>query len=144
LKTILFHREDTAFVLRQKNLCRQWLENVVKEEKGRISNLNYIFCSDEYLLEINRQHLEHDYLTDVITFPYSEHPEPIESDIFISIDRCRDNAKEFGAKVNDEIHRVMVHGLLHLLGYDDKTEDEQNEMTLKEDYYLSLRPGKLK
>jgi len=124
-------------------LCRQWLLNVAESENTQLSNLSYIFCSDDYLYKINLKYLNHDTLTDVITFPYSEHPLPIESDIFISIDRCKANAATYNIKTINEVHRVMVHGLLHLLGYDDRSKKQKRVMSAKEDYYLSLRPGSL-
>ena len=97
-----------------------------------------MFCSDEHLLEMNRSYLEHDYYTDIITFDYVEE-NVVSGDLFISIDRVRDNAKTLGQSVREELHRVMVHGLLHLLGYHDKSKEEQVEMRSKEDYYLTLR-----
>jgi len=124
-------------------LCRQWLIDVAKSEKSQLSNLSYIFCSDDYLHKVNLEYLNHDTLTDVITFPYSENPLPIESDIFISIDRCKANAKTYRITTETEVHRVMVHGLLHLLGYDDKNAKQKRVMSAKEDYYLSLRPESL-
>ena len=120
--------------------CRLWLTNVAEAEGTQLFNINYIFCSDVYLHRVNVEYLNHDTLTDVITFPYSQPPQPIESDIFISVDRCRANPKIYGNSFNTEIHRVMVHGLLHLLGYNDKTKKQKAEMSAKEDYYLSLRP----
>ncbi len=144
MKTFNFFSEDTPFVLKKKRLCKEWLDRAAKEEKVTVSAINYIFCSDEYLLQINRQYLNHDYLTDVITFPYSEKPAALESDIFISVDRCRENAKTYDVRAEEEIHRVMIHGFLHLCGYDDKTPEEKKLMSQKEDYYLSLRPAKLK
>jgi len=103
-----------------------------------IELLDFIFCTDDDLLEINVNHLNHNYLTDVITFPYAE-GETIAGDIFISIDRVKDNASDLNADWFDEFCRVMIHGVLHLCGYQDKTEQEQYEMRKKEDYYLSLR-----
>ncbi len=101
-------------------------------------SLSYIFMTDEQLLEVNRQHLDHDYYTDVITFDNSDELNVIEGDIFISIDRVRDNAKQLGEKSSVELHRVMVHGLLHLCGLGDKTEQEQLEMRAAEDRMLRL------
>ena len=124
-------------------LCRKWLQNVAESENAKLTNLSYIFCSDDYLHKVNLEYLNHDTLTDVITFPYSEHPLPIESDIFISIDRCKANAETYNIKAINEVHRVMVHGLLHLLGFDDKSKKQKRVMSAKEDYYLSLRPESL-
>lgn len=143
MRLIHFFSEDTHYNLKNKTLCRQWLAEVVKNEKQQLKNINYIFCSDTYLHKVNVEYLNHDTFTDVITFPYSEYPKAIESDIFISVDRCKANAESFGIKYTKEVHRVMVHGLLHLLGYNDKTKKQKIEMSAKEDYYLSLRPENL-
>ena len=113
----------------------KWLQKVAKEEGKRIEELNYIFCSDNYLLDINKKYLNHDYFTDIITFDNSDN-ENVKSDIFISIHTVEQNAKDYSVSFVNELRRVIVHGLLHLLDYNDKTEDEQKEMTKKEDYYL--------
>ncbi|MEL6843389.1 MAG: rRNA maturation RNase YbeY [Bacteroidota bacterium] len=117
---IQFHSEAIDFALPQEEAIGQWLKQIAQEKESAILELNYIFCSDDYLLELNRQYLQHDYYTDILTFPY-KHPEQdgLWSDIYISVDRVRDNAKTFEADFTDELHRVMAHGLLHLLGYDD-------------------------
>lgn len=143
MSSIVFHSEDIQFVLKQKRLIRQWLNSIAEQEGSSIIGLSYIFTSDSYLLKINQEYLQHDTYTDVITFPYSE-GENIESDIFISIDRCKENASIFDASFYTELHRVMAHALLHLLGYGDKSPDEKISMRSKEDYYLSLRPDILK
>lgn len=122
-----FPESETDFV--------QWLSNVVKNEKKTIAALNYIFCSDDYLLEINIKYLGHDYYTDIITFPYKEGDE-LESDMYISLDRVRENAHDFKVTFDNELKRVMVHGLLHLMGYGDKSPDEIRLMREKEDYYI--------
>lgn len=113
-----------------------WLSNVIKEEGKKIGELVYVLCKDEYLLEKNIQFLNHDTLTDVITFDYCEN-DLINGDILISTDRVEENAKTYKVNYLTELHRVMVHGLLHLLGYKDKTERESNLMRKKENYYLS-------
>lgn len=115
-----------------------WLNNIAGIEKFKIINLSYSFCSDEYLLKINREHLNHDYLTDIITFDLSDDSGYIEGDIYISIDRVKDNARQMGVAMGLELKRVMVHGLLHLMGYGDKTKKEKIEMRAKEDAYLAL------
>lgn len=132
-----FFTEDLSYRLLHKRALRDWLNSVAKKEQQRIGELSVILCSDEHLLQMNRDHLEHDYYTDIITFDYSD--ELIAGDLFISLDRVRDNAKQRNLKLVDELHRVMVHGVLHLLGYKDKTPEEQREMRQKEDYYLTLR-----
>ncbi|MCL4140703.1 UNVERIFIED_CONTAM: hypothetical protein GTU68_011892 [Idotea baltica] len=100
-------------------------------------SLQYIFCSDDELLEINRTHLNHDFYTDVIGFDQSDENNTIEGDIFVSIDRITENAKDFGVSFEEELHRVMTHGLLHFVGYKDKSESEQKEMRAKESFYLN-------
>lgn len=137
---IIFFTESIIFTLKNKNHLRSWLLKCALSEKKKIHSLNYIFCSDSYLRKLNKQFLDHDYFTDIITFPTSIPGEKsISGDIFISIDRVRDNAKTFGVRINEELHRVMVHGLLHLCGYGDKTESEKKLMRKKEDFYLGRR-----
>ena len=113
----------------------RWISSVAKTEGKTISTLNYIFCSDDYLLDINIKYLGHDYYTDIITFPYKEGDE-LESDMYISLDRVRENAHDFKETFENELKRVMVHGLLHLMGYGDKSPDEIRLMREKEDYYI--------
>jgi probable rRNA maturation factor len=139
LKTaVFFHFEDLHFSLLNKRKIKHWLIDCCAKEQKKLGDLNYIFCSDKYLLKVNRKHLNHDYLTDVITFENSFEKE-ISGDIFISYDRIKDNAKSFGQSRIDELHRVMIHGLLHLIGYSDKNPEQQKVMKSKEDFYLSLR-----
>lgn len=123
----------------EENRIIDWLNQVILEEGYQLVNLNYIFCPDDYLLEINKEYLGHDYFTDVITFPLSD--EGIEGDIFISVDRVSENAKNLKLTFEEELLRVMVHGLLHLLGYSDKNAKDKIEMTNKENYYLSNFSG---
>jgi rRNA maturation RNase YbeY len=113
-----------------------WLHYVAAEEKSSITSLAYIFCSDEYLLDINIKYLGHDYYTDIITFPYVE-KHLIESDLYISVDRVKENAEDFEIPFENELLRVMVHGLLHLIGYSDKRDDDIHMMRQKEDFYIS-------
>ncbi len=115
---------------------KQWLKEVIVTEGYKVGHINYIFCSDDYLLEINRQHLDHDYYTDIITFDNSDTEEVIEGDMFISTERISENADSQGIKYNKELLRVMVHGILHLIGYNDKTVQDITEMRKKEDHYL--------
>ncbi|HMT27674.1 MAG TPA: rRNA maturation RNase YbeY [Bacteroidia bacterium] len=137
---INFFSENIPFTLTNKTLIRSWLLKCAKSEKQTISELNYIFCSDNYLKKINKQFLNHNYFTDIITFPTSPAGEKnISGDIFISIDRVRENAKTYGVRINKELNRVMVHGLLHLCGYKDKTSAEENKMREKENFYLEKR-----
>jgi probable rRNA maturation factor len=118
---------------------RRWIRSVIRKEKRTLSHLNFIFCSDEYLLSINQQYLRHNTFTDIITFDNSEEPRTIEGDIFISVERVRENADTRQIAFEDELNRVMVHGVLHLIGYKDKSNDDKALMRKKEDAYLSLR-----
>ena len=138
---IQFFSEDTDFEVRDPLVCRNWLHEAARNEGAEISFLNYVFCNDEYLLEINKQYLDHHDFTDIITFPYAEEENTIEGDIFISIDRVRENAEMYIVSFEHELHRVMIHGLLHLLGYDDKEVADKERMTGKEDHYLGLFPS---
>jgi len=138
MATIHFHSEHPDYKFDQQEDVSHWIRSSCKKEGVTIELLDFIFCTDDDLLEINVNHLNHNYLTDVITFPYAE-GETIAGDIFISIDRVKDNASDLNADWFDEFCRVMIHGVLHLCGYQDKTEQEQYEMRKKEDYYLSLR-----
>ncbi len=139
--SIQFFTEDPLEYLHpNQNSSLKWLLAVAEKEGADIEELNYIFCTDDYLLEINKTHLEHDYYTDVITFDNRMlSTDPIAGDIFISYDRVRENAEDFEASIDQELARVMVHGLLHLIGYGDKTSEQASTMREKENYYLSLR-----
>jgi probable rRNA maturation factor len=136
---INFFTEDISFNLKQKGLVRTWIKNTINAEKHRLRLLNFIFCSDSYLLNINQQYLKHDTYTDIITFDNSDTEQEIAGDIFISLERIRENAKELDVNEKDELHRVMIHGTLHLLGYPDKGKSAKALMTEKEDLYLSKR-----
>lgn len=114
-----------------------WLNNVARKGGRFIENISYIFCSDEYLLDMNIRYLGHDYYTDIITFPYHE-GDQLSGDMFISVDRVRDNAAEYGVDFETELRRVMVHGLLHLMGYGDKTAEDVLIMRAKEDECLQM------
>ena len=111
---------------------------VAESEIKKLGNINIIFCSDNYILDVNMKYLQHDYFTDIITFDYCE-KNVLSGDLFISIDSVRENALFYGTEFSDELNRVMVHGVLHLAGYDDHTEEEIKTMRSKEDYYLNLR-----
>lgn len=117
---------------------RKWLAKIILHESYKEGDLSFIFCSDDYLLDINVKYLKHNYLTDVISFDYSI-GKLISGDIFISIDRVKENAESYSNSYTEELHRVMAHGLLHFCGYNDKTSEDQELMREKEDYYLSLR-----
>ena len=132
---IQFCTEDITFSLQEKLKHKAWLNEVAKQEGKKILELSYVFCSDDYLLQINQEYLNHDTLTDIVTFDNSEDPKKIEGDIFISIDRVKENGKKLGTS-ETELERVMVHGLLHLLGYKDKKKEDKALMTEKEDFYI--------
>lgn len=136
---INFFTEDITYTLKQKTLIRRWIEATINAEGYRLEELNFILCSDAYLLRINQDYLQHDDYTDVITFDNSEELKTIAGDIFISLERIRENANNFKANTVDELCRVMIHGTLHLLGYKDKTKAAKTLMTTKEDEYLALR-----
>jgi rRNA maturation RNase YbeY len=129
-----FHFEDVSFELPDPERLSNWLANVVEEEGKVLVEVNYIFCSDERLREVNVEFLDHDYYTDIITFPYSE--DEIHGDIFISSERVADNAQTLGLTFEEELCRVLVHGVLHLAGWPDKTPEEESAMRAREDYYL--------
>ena len=133
-----FFSEKKTFVFNNKNKIRRLIKKITLEEKKGLSFLNIIFCSDAYLLNINKKHLNHDYYTDVITFDYSEKNKNIEGDIYISVDRVKENATKYKQNKSVELIRTIIHGVLHLSGYKDKTKKEKEIMTTKENKYLSL------
>ncbi|WP_436514451.1 rRNA maturation RNase YbeY [Ekhidna sp. To15] len=135
---IHYFYEDVDFRISHEKHLSDWITSVVHSHDFIISEINYIFCTDEYLLEINRQHLNHDYYTDIITFDNADEPDQIESDIFISIDRVKENASNHSTHTDVELHRVMIHGILHLIGFGDKSDQEKKVMREKEDACLSL------
>lgn len=137
--TIEFYSEDTAFEIQNSKAVSVWIGEVIAAEKKKLKLLSYILCSDDYLHKINVEYLEHDTLTDVITFPYGDSEESIEGDIFISVDRIRENAEIFKTSFENELHRVIIHGALHLCGYGDKTEEDAKEMRRKENQSLEMR-----
>ncbi len=134
---IIFNYEEIDFSLQEEKLIIDWINKTVLEEKKQLGDISYIFCSDKYLLNINKQYLNHDYFTDIVTFDYTE-DNSISGDIFISIDTIEENRKKFKTTFDNELHRVIIHGILHLVGYNDKTDEEQKVMTEKENYYLSI------
>ena len=130
--------EDTDFVFKPRRFTSSWLKTVAESEIRRLRDVNIIFCSDNYILDINQRFLQHDYFTDIITFDYCEGAD-LSGDLFISVDSVRENALEYGTEFDDELNRVIVHGVLHLIGYDDHTEEDISVMRSKENYYLDLR-----
>lgn len=129
---------ENKFTLKNRKAIKLWLDQVAKNEKKSIEGVNYIFCDDDYLLEKNIKYLKHNTLTDIISFDYSQ-GDALLGDVFISTERVSENAVTLGVEEIKELHRVMVHGLLHYCGYKDKTLKEKELMRNKEDYYLSLR-----
>jgi len=134
---ILFHSE-IDFNLKNKSLYKKWIKNCILKQKMKVGAVNYIFCDDAYLLKINQAYLNHDTYTDIISFDYSENS-ILSGDIFISIESVRENAKKYSTSFQNELNRVLIHGILHFIGYKDKTQKEKEEMRKQEDYYLSLR-----
>ena len=150
---IHFHSQNISFTLKnKKSACRSkasasagrelkvWLSKTVSSEKKSLGNLNFVFCSDNYLLQLNQTYLQHNTYTDIITFDYSDKkisPSIISGDIFISIERVKENAEKFQVPFLKELHRVMIHGVLHLMGYKDKTKKDKMLMREKEDFYLA-------
>lgn len=134
---ISFFSEDTDFQHPDPAKAQAWIIQIAAAKHFTVSELNYIFCSDEYLHAINMQYLDHDTYTDIITFDNAEEEGVIESDIFISIDRIKENAHNFDVPFEDELKRVMAHGVLHLLGYGDKTEEEKQVMRTQENFWKS-------
>lgn len=137
-KIQFFTEEPLVFSLENESEFSTWLENIVEAEKFELEQLNYIFCNDEYLHKINVEYLNHDTYTDIITFDNSEEENQIEGDIFISIERIIDNAKDRNLPFEEELKRVLAHGALHLCGYKDKTEAEAKEMRAKEAWAMDI------
>jgi probable rRNA maturation factor len=136
---IEFFSEDIEFSLDNPEQISNWIADIIEQHEQELVTLTYIFCSDEYLHQINVEYLDHDTLTDIITFDNADMEGTIEGDIFISIDRVRDNAATHNTSFEDELHRVIIHGVLHLLGFKDKTTEQEATMRKLEDSSLSLR-----
>jgi len=133
---ILFYSE-TDFDLKQKRLFKRWLSNLAAKESKKIGDVNYIFCDDDYLLKLNLKYLQHDTLTDIITFDYVE-GDVLNGDIYISIERVRENASIFSVSFEQELQRVVAHGVLHLCGYKDKSDEDASLMRSKEEFAIQL------
>ncbi|UPT66050.1 MAG: rRNA maturation RNase YbeY [Sphingobacteriales bacterium JAD_PAG50586_3] len=138
-RNISFRLQDVKFTLKDKQVLRNWVALVASNDGYSIAPINYVFCSDTHLLEMNKQFLNHNYFTDIITFDYTE-GKRISGDIFISIDRVADNAKTYKSTFEQELHRVMIHGVLHLMGYKDKSPADEKKMRAKENAALKLLP----
>lgn len=138
MKPVYFHNADLVFQFPNKTALKKFIADLFKREGWILFELNYIFCSDEYLLQINRDHLQHDYYTDIITFDLSEEKNKIIGEVYISLDRIKDNAQTLGTTIKEETLRVIFHGALHLCGYKDKTAAHEKIMRAKEDEYIAL------
>ena len=130
--------QETKITLSDRARLKLFIEQLFKKEKKDLADLNYIFCSDKVLLDMNRQFLKHDYYTDIITFNFSDSTESVEGEIYISVDRIRENARNLGITIKEELHRVIFHGALHLCGYKDKLPRDKKKMTRAEDKYLGI------
>lgn len=137
-ETIFFFKEGVSFRLNKQEKLKTWLKKAALKEAHKINTLNYIYCNDKYLLQMNKDYLHHNYYTDIITFDNSTEKKIIEGDVFISVDTVRSNSLRFNTSFDDELHRVMIHGLLHLSGYKDKTEANKKKMRKMEDLYLGM------
>ena len=135
--SIKYFNEDVPLTKIKKRRTSNWIKETILLEEKIVGDVSFIFCSDNYLLEVNKKYLTHDYYTDIITFDYVE-GELISGDIFISTDRVKENAKEFSTTMENELNRILIHGILHLLGYKDKIKKDKELMTFKEDYYLNV------
>ena len=133
---IVFQTENVAFPNIKRNETKRWIKKIASEYGKKIGDIHYIFCNDERILEINNQYLAHDYYTDIITFDYSE-KEVISGDMFISLDTVRSNSEKFGTAYEEELYRVIIHGVLHLCGVNDVTKEEEKRMREAEDRALA-------
>ena len=138
MNIITFFTKDLEFSLAHKRKTKLWILCCIQQEKKEVNSIGYIFCSDDYLLTLNEKFLKHATLTDTITFNYSSNISQIEGEVFISVERVRENATKFSVPFEEEINRVMIHGALHLCGYNDKKDKEKSIMKRKEDKYLKL------
>ena len=135
--TISFNKADASATLRNRVALKSFIEKKVKKEGYTIDSLTYVFCSDKYLLKINKDFLSHDYYTDIISFDLSEIPGQLIGEVYISVDRVRDNAKTHGTSLKEELHRVIFHGALHFCGYKDKKPSDVKKMREMEDHWLT-------
>jgi probable rRNA maturation factor len=136
---IFYNNIDNNFTLRDKIKIKRWILKSIEEENITVNFISFNFCSDEYILKLNNSSLKHNYYTDIITFELNNKNENIEGDIYISIDRVKENAKNLRESFVNELHRVIIHGVLHLCGYKDKSSKESKKMREKENYYLNKR-----
>lgn len=136
---VRFFSQEVDYHLKNPRKTKAWIIQTAKKEKHIAKAVNIVFCSDSFLLKLNKQFLHHQTLTDILTFDYSDTPNSITAEIYISVDRVRENARKFATTLDNELHRVIIHGILHLVGYKDKKASEKAEMREKEEAYLSLR-----
>lgn len=134
---VYFFFDNTRVTLKNRTLLKDFIGSIFRKEGRKLGQLNYIFCTDERLLQINREYLAHDYYTDIITFDLSDQPGLTTAEIYISVDRVRDNAVTNSSTLEKELLRVIFHGVLHLCGYRDKSAEEQSQMREKEDHYIT-------
>lgn len=134
---IYFSTENIAFDLKKKLKVKKWISNIIKAQNKKVGDISYLFCDDAYLIEVNRTYLDHDTYTDIITFDYVE-GDLISGDIMISVERVKENAQLFNTSFDQELHRVIIHGILHLLGQGDKTDKQAAQMRKKEEAALAL------
>ena len=137
MQTVFFNTADRQLLLKNKKRLKDFIATIFEVENKPLKRLDYVFCSDDYLLQINEDALQHNYYTDIITFPLSEKGLPIIGEIYISLDRVKENAKNYNATVLNETLRVLFHGALHLCGYGDKAKSEKKTMRTKEDFYIN-------
>lgn len=140
---IFFHLEDIKYKISNKKNIVETIKHLITAESKTLGTINIILCSDEYLLQLNQQSLNHDFYTDIITFNYNQN-NVLNGDLYISVDRIKDNALKLNVEPFEEFKRVVIHGLLHLCGYNDKIKIDKNFMTMKEDYYLNVSRGTFK
>lgn len=136
--SVFFHSQVNGFRVVKPAAIKKWILLVLKREKEKCGEINFVFVDDECLLKVNQQYLKHDYYTDVITFDWTEKGEAVSGDIYLSVDRIKENAEKENVPFISELRRVMIHGILHLAGYKDKTKSDKSEMTKAENRYLTL------
>ena len=138
MKSNIYYHSECDFQLKDEESITKWLKDAISTEDKKLGEINYIFCDDQYLLKKNQEYLQHDTFTDIITFDYTE-GNRLSADIFISIERIKENAITFAVPFETELRRVIIHGLLHLIGYKDKSEEDAETMISKENFYLSKK-----
>lgn len=134
---INFNFDEISKLTFPKNTIKSWIKFVIQSNNYKVGSISYIFCTDDYILRVNKEYLNHDYFTDIITFNYNE-DKTLSGDLFISVDTVKTNAQEYGVTFDKELYRVMIHGVLHLIGFDDISDELQQEMTQKEDEALNI------